>query len=628
MRPSLLALAAATCAAATAFADEPIEVDEGEVIVVTGTKQETPKAATPVATEVIDRKRLEESGVQTAAEALALRPGIFIDRGVANTTGISIQGLGPQYTLILVDGARQIGRTDGVLDLDRFGVEDIEQIEIVRGPSSALYGADALGGVVNIITRRPKNGFALDALARVDGRLAHDERARLSFGRGNIAGAVIGEYRKADAIARDTSGSTTIDGNEDRHVTGRVTGKRGDDWRIDGAADYLWRDLRGVDAEATGATFDRRNLVETASGQAIGQYAHGKTAARFALDASIYRDQYLRDQRGADALDQYQETIENLVEGSAQVARYVGDHHLLAGGELLREALESDRLSKDGERTRGAVFAQDEWRPLASDRLIVVPGARIDIDSQFGTHVTPRLVSRFEIAPKLVGRASAGLGYRAPSFKELLLNFANPSVGYTVEGNPDLQPETSGNLQAGVEWNATSWLYLGADAYYNRLRNLIYAVTAPDDGSGMLRFTYDNIGRARTTGVELSAMLVRGRAGFELGYALARSRDQDAEQPLEGIPAHRVTATLRWRDQKQGFDAFATAVFTGHRPFYVGADRTVETTRRYELRARVAKRFREGLGGFLGVDNLLDAGDAVYDRITPRTFYAGIEAHL
>src|SRR6185295_8723780 len=169
---------------------------EGEVIVVTGTRSEAPLSASPVLTEVIDRKRIEESGARTASEALALRPGLWIDRGVAGTTGITIQGLGPQYSLILVDGARQIGRTGGYLDLDRFGIADIEQVEIVRGPSSALYGADALGGVVNIITRRPRDGFALDALTQLDGRLASDTRARLSLGKGGLAGAISAEYRQ------------------------------------------------------------------------------------------------------------------------------------------------------------------------------------------------------------------------------------------------------------------------------------------------------------------------------------------------------------------------------------------------------------------------------------------------
>ena len=526
--------------------------DDGEIIVVTGTRSETPLSASPVVTEVIDRKRLEESGVQTVGEALTLRPGLWVDRGLAGTSGITIQGLGPQYSLVLVDGARQIGRTDGYLDLDRFGVEDIEQIEIVRGPSSALYGADALGGVVNIITRRAKDGFALDALGQLDGRLGSDTRARVAFGRGGIGGALSAELRRGYPVRRGDADSieTTLDGYEDRHITGRGVHRRSERWQVDASADYLWRDLRGVDASGTGAVFDRRNLVETATGQASAQYSGDRTALRVSADASIYRDQYLYDQRLSDALDEYQVTDETLVEGSAQVIRQLGQHRALVGAELLREGLDSDRLSMPGVRTRGAAFAQDEWRLLNEDQLIVVPAARVDFDSQFGTHVTPRLATRWQATSKIVARGSIGMGYRAPGFKELLLHFANPSVGYVVDGNPDLQPETSRSAQAAGEWQATDWLWLSASGFYNGLRDLIYAVTLPDDGSGTLHFGYDNIGRARTAGLEAYAMLTHGRAGLELGYALTRARDLDAERPLESVPANRFTATARWRDRK------------------------------------------------------------------------------
>lgn len=599
---------------------------------MTGTRSETPLSSSPVVTEVIDRKRIEESGVQTVAEALTLRPGLWVDRGIAGTTGITIQGLGPQYSLVLVDGARQIGRTDGYLDLERFGVEDIEQIEMVRGPSSALYGADALGGVVNIITRRAKNGVAIDALGQLDGRLASDTRARIAYGKGGIGGALVGELRRGDPVRRGAASDvgTTLDGYEDRHVTARGVHQRLDRWRFDGAADYLWRDLRGIDASATGATFDRRNLVENASAQASAQYSGDRTALRVSADASTYRDQYLYDQRLSDALDEYQVTDEHLVEGSAQVIRQFGQHRALVGGELLREGLDSDRLAMPGVRTRGAVFAQDEWRLLRDDQLIVVPAARVDFDTQFGTHTTPRVAARWQATERVVARGSLGMGYRAPGFKELLLHFANPSVGYVVDGNPDLQPETSRSAQVAGEWQAKSWLWLSANGFYNGLHDLIYAVTLPDDGSGTLRFGYDNIGRARTAGMEAYAMATRGRAGLELGYALTRARDLDAERPLESVPAHRFTATLRWRDRENGFDAFAAAVMTGHRPFYLGDDPQVPTltARRVEVRARMAKRFRNGLGGFLGADNLLDAGDGELDRIPPRTFYAGVEMHL
>jgi len=251
-------------------ADEPAAAaPAGEVIVVTGTRSETPLSASPVTTEVIDRARLAESGAQTVGEALALRPGIWIDRGVAGTSGITIRGLGPQYSLILVDGARQIGRTDGYLDLDRFGVADIEQIEIVRGPSSALYGADALGGVVNLITRRPAAGVALDATGQLDGRGAGVARGRLALGSRELSGAITGEYREGPAVRRGDTLATTLDSYDDRHVTGRVSDRPDERWRLDGSADYLYRDLRGVDTSATGA-FHRRWRVSRRVAPRIG----------------------------------------------------------------------------------------------------------------------------------------------------------------------------------------------------------------------------------------------------------------------------------------------------------------------------------------------------------------------
>jgi outer membrane receptor for ferrienterochelin and colicins len=275
---------------------------------------------------------------------------------------------------------------------------------------------------------------------------------------------------------------------------------------------------------------------------------------------------------------------------------------------------------------------QDEWRLGAEDQLLVVPAARLDADSQFGVHGTPRLAARWQLPGRAVVRGSVGMGYRAPSFKELLLRFANPGVGYVVEGNPELDPETSLSAQLGGEWQAAPWLWVSADAYVNRLRGMILPIALPDDGSGMLRFAYGNVGRARTAGAEAYAMATRGRAGLELGWAMTRSRDLDAGRPLEGIPAQRVTLTARWRDPRERLDAFVAATLTGHRPLYLAADpadpdAATLTDRRVEVRARIGKTLRSGLGGFLGIDNALDAGDARIDRVQPRTLYAGFELH-
>jgi outer membrane receptor for ferrienterochelin and colicins len=615
------------------------EAAGGEVIVVTGTRSESTRAASPVTTEVIDRQRLVESGAQTATDALAQRPGLWLSRGVGGTMGISIQGLDPKYTMILIDGARQIGRTDGVIDLDRFGVEDIEQIEIVRGPASVLYGSDALGGVVNFVTRRPRDGIAVDALARLDGRLGYELRGRVAGGRGGYAGSLVASYRDGPAIKLDNDGTaieTSFDAYTDSHVTGHATHLRGERWRFDASADYLRRDLRGVDVERypnddVRAILDRRNLAETAASQLVATRSDERTAIRIETAASLYHGQFLSDQRMGGGLDTYQLTDEALVEGRLQLARQLGPHRVLAGGELLRETLESERLSEPGDRLRAAVYAQDEWRLGASDQIIVVPAARLDADSQFGANGTPRLAARWQLPRGAVVRSSVGMGYRAPSFKELLLMFSNPSAGYVVIGNPDLKPETSVSVQGGGEWQVAKWLWLGADGYFNRLRDMIVEELLPDDGSGTLRFTYANIGRARTAGGEVHATATRGRAGLELGYALTRSRDLDVGRPLEGIPAHRVTVTARWRDPASRFDAFVAATLTGQRPFYRNEDDPLEVTltdRRIELRARIGKRLSSGVGGFLGIDNALDTGDAELDRVPPRTLYAGVELHL
>src|SRR5690606_19916454 len=105
--------------------------------------------------------------------------------------------------------------------------------------------------------------------------------------------------------------------------------------------------------------------------------------------------------------------------------------------------------------------------------LTLVPGARIEADSQFGMNFTPRLAARFEPWETSVIRASIGRGYRAPSFQELYLDFDNPAVGYRILGNTELQPELSTSIQLGVEWKAMPWATLNANLFYNKIDDLI-----------------------------------------------------------------------------------------------------------------------------------------------------------
>jgi outer membrane receptor for ferrienterochelin and colicins len=634
--PPAPAASAAPVAATAASAElddvalEAAALQAGEVIVVTGTRSAGTQRDSAIATKVVTRDQIEGSGAQTAAQALAMQPGVWISRGLGGAEA-TLHGLGGKYVMVLVDGQRQIGRVDGVLDLDRLSTADVQQIEVVSGPSSALYGSDALGGVINLVRRVPGEDrlhlttrYASDNSSDVAGDATAVSERWYAGGSG--------QWRRGPSVDRDERDpSTTISEYDEWRGGLRLGHKPASGWlqRLELEGKYLRRDLRGVDAQATGAVFDRQNLVEEAGGRLTGTFADARHSLAVAAGASLVRDQFLYDQRGASTLDKVEETTESLLEANAVYERTLAARHRASAGvEVLREALASPRLAHDGDRARLGVFAQDQW---TLERVVLVPAARLDTDSQFGTHVTPRLAAMVKVHDEMEVRASAGLGYRAPSFKELYLRFENPGAGYVVDGNPDLRPETSRAVSLDVAVRPRPFLALEVSGAWNQLADQIASLPMTPDDGGALRFSYGNIARARTLDAEahVTLELLRARLRLEGGFAVTHARDLDADAKLPGVPPWRAQAAARWRGGARGglgFDADVEAALTGSRQ-YPTATGAFETDRRLELRARVARAFfDDALSVFLGVDNLLDEGDATYDPLAPRTAYLGLSA--
>jgi outer membrane receptor for ferrienterochelin and colicins len=616
------ALLAVSLAAAAAPADEP-----ANQTVVPGTRRSEPHADAPVATEVIDRDELVASGARDVAEALAAHPGVRVERGLAGQV-ISLQGLDPEHTLVLVDGERVIGRVDGGLDLSRLALTDVERIEIVKGPASALYGSDAMGGVVNIVTRRAGRRLEAEAQSSYGSFGRFDAGARVSGSAGWLRSAASGGWQHGDGFDRDPSDVATTASAYDTSHAALELGLRpppSTGWRADASVRWLERDQRGVDGSATGAIFDRRNLTETIDATLAPEW---KPAAPLRLRLwshfGSFRDQFVSDQRGSDALDAYADTREQLFESSLQLDALVGAHVLSAGVDGMFERLRTPRLSDgEGHRTRGALFVQDEWTVLEAPRLVLVPAVRGDDDSRFGAHLTPRLALRWDPVATFVVRASVGTGYRAPDFKELYLHFENPGVGYVVDGNPALAPETSRSATLGSEWRPVGALWLSAGVFRHDLDDLILATLVDPGGAGMTqRFSYVNVGAGHSQGAELAARWSLARTlRLDASYAFTDARDDTSGELLENTPRHRTTFAATWRPRDDGLELDARGSFVGQRR--LGAERAP----RYALvDLRAAWRFGTHLGVFGGVENLLDAGDAALNPIQPRTVYAGASA--
>lgn len=622
---------------ALAHAAEPpsdgASAEVAEEVVVTATRSARRRTSAPVATEVVDRRAIEESGAQDLAELLSTHPGLQVTRSYLGST-VQIHGLGAEHALVIVDGQRVAGRTGDAVDLSRFPVDAIERIEIVKGPGSALYGSDALAGVVHIVTRKPAHPLE----ARAQGRGTHAGGSDLSLGLGHrgerwSTRLDAGHHRDPafdlDPSDPATSGSST----EQLQVDGRVDGRlaTGVDLGLRGA--WSRRQRGGVDLSDAGALFDRTNLSEEAR---VAVEPRIVTDARGTVTllaaASLFRDQYLLDQRGGTSLDDYEDTRETIAQLQLQADRVHGDHHLTFGVDGQAEWIVTERIDGGrGDRRRAAAFAQDEI--ALNERFALMPSARVDADSAFGAWPTGMLAARWHTTDALTLRGRVGTGYRAPSFRELYLRFENPSAGYRIDGNTDLRPERSLHGSVAADLRLSEAFALSASGFWNELSDLVgYGTVDGGSPGGPVRYAYVNVDSARTRGGELGFRLDVDRIlDVQATLVLTDTLDRARMSPLEGRAALQGTlsATVRTADDRAR--ATARANVLGPRPFYLsdgaGGEERVDSRPHALLDLRVERRLGP-VGLAVGVENLLDAGSIDFLAVPPRRFWAGIDARL
>lgn len=606
---------------------ESLDAEERLTTVVTATRSLSRLSDSPVPTEVITRKQILETGARDLTEALQARAGVELFPSLGGTT-IRMQGLGPEYNLVVVDGQRAVGRVNGQLDISRYSVEDIEQLEVVKGPSSVLWGADALAGVVHLVTRQPQRPFGASGLVSYGLLNQLDARAsaELSSGKWGVRGSYA--YGQRDAFDLDPS-TVQTSGSSFRNSQGSVRGTygnaSGDGVFADLRAAGLWRIQRGVDANTTGAVFDRGANDILGEGSAHVALPLGPGRLSVTAGLNLWWRRFMLDQRNSSALDQLQDSTDRNVQAMTMYEVTLFERHkALVGVEALGEEFASPRiLGGTRRRGRASAFLQDTWAPFGTTRLMVVPGIRIDLDSLFGPVVTPRLAARFDPHSTVALRAAVGTGFRAPSFQELYLDFENTGAGYVINGNPALGPERSVGLTFSADWQPHPRLAFAGSLFWNELSNMIaYDSRTSDMG---LFFTYANIERARTRGGEVSATVSPASwLSWGVGATLTDARNLSLDQPLDNQALFRAVSQLRLRFRSIGVNGFVRASVTSGRPLSDGEASTRYTAPFVLVDARVSKTFFERLELFVVANNLVGAGNANDLLLTPRQVYGGL----
>jgi vitamin B12 transporter len=585
--------------AGTAHAQQSADTVELGEIVITATRLPRPAGATGQSVTVISGDDLRARGVRRVVDALRSVPGVSVAQlgGMGAVASVFMRGGESDHVQVLIDGV-QVNDPGGSYDWAHLTTDDVERIEIVRGPASVLYGSDAVAGVVQIFTR----GGASRSVASKDGA-SHVVRAQVLAGRGTRVGLTeantpaTGAYGVFDWNATADGGLRIASGTR---LTYAATASQ---LASDGA--YAFNNqydnttlsgriaiasLNGGDLAITARRVDQTfHYPTTGAGVVVDQnkYTDG-TALSIGASAGYFLTQHLEARAqlassrsrtgGANPAD---EPGDGFDESSADVRRNTGELRLNAylpheftvtGGIEVERERGSTTFNSDGPfgpyndassaaRTNTGMYAQLLAAPI--DALDVTGGVRVDHNEQFGTFTTGRVAIAFRPVAALTLRTAYGTGFREPTFLEAY------ATGFAV-GDPDLQPEHSRSAEVGADVRLHSAV-LGATWFDQRFQDLIQYTFAAPAGSP----NYYNVGRASSSGIELTGTVPAGsRSSISVEYTWLNTTVLDdgfgedhafiEGRPLLRRPEHQGSITAHVRP----IDALTTTaalVYTGER---------------------------------------------------------------
>jgi outer membrane receptor for ferrienterochelin and colicins len=561
-----------------------------DAVVVTAARREQKLADAVVETVLLGGVEMARSGSTDLASALAEQAGIQVDGGVPAGAGIQLRGYDSRRVLVLVDGLPLVGRVNGNLDLSRLPLAAVERVEIVRGPQSTLYGSDALGGVINVVTRLGRGRRAgLGITLGTQGR--REAAGEWGWNRGGLALGTNAGVRSLDLVPGLAGDLATFARRADGLVRGRWEGQAlaldlsalgvGERQRYRIGQLYQFSDNLQIAARLAGTR--RIGLARLGVSYGASGFDHLSRRSTLAAPAS---DSGAMDRQRLQQLE---------LTWAAVLEKILVD----AGLSWRSEQIAAERLAQH----RYSLATVEPFVQLTLQRgpLSVVPGLRLSWSERWGQFNAPRLAVLLRPAERWALRAGWGLGYRAPDFKELYLAFVNQAAGYAVVGNPELRPERSQSLSLGVEYSGDR-LYLRLTGFASAYRDFIE--TTEPDANGT--YSYANVARGRNDGLEVEASAALGRLRLDGGAEFLHSRDLVAGTPLLGRPSYsgRLAAAL---PPFNGVRARLALLYTGRTPL---ARQGGEVTRwrgsfpRLDLQLNREVTGRVSLGAFLS--NLLD----------------------
>ncbi|MCS7012261.1 MAG: TonB-dependent receptor [Chloroherpetonaceae bacterium] len=667
------------------MAIDSLNTHSAKEVVVTATRSEKELEDVALPVTVISKKRIEQQGAMRLSEVLEEQTGLVImhDHG----TGVQMQGFSPAYTLILIDGEPVIGRTAGTLELTRFTVANIERIEIVKGPSSSLFGSEALGGVINIITKQAEEPFKAKLNTRYGTFDAADLSAILEGSTGNLSASLIINRNSSSGydLTPETESRTTPE-FYNYTLNPKLCYKFSDATTLALAVRWLVESQRGIAQSGMRLVDSKESLLDW---NASANFTHKfspfvKTSLR--LYGSRYDNRFTNTFRDdgsvffSGAFDQRMLKIES------QTDWVIGVSNILTiGAGYIDEGVAADRIAGGSRAMNTAyLYAQNEFIPFSW--LNLTASFRFDRNSDFGSQLSPRIAALYKATEWLSIRASVGSGFKAPTFQQLYLDFTNAAAGYSVFGSTNvresfrrlqeqgliqgilldpsqLEPiraESSLAFNVGADMSPAKFLSFKINVFRNNVRDLIDTQPIAVRTGGGNIFTYFNLNRVFTEGIETElAVKLFPSLTLSAGYQFVNAKDEgvlekiragrigrtagDVLNPvfvpitesqyggLFGRSNHLLNVKLLYENEEMGLSAFLRGVIRSRYGFQdrngnLILDDDSEYAPGYAIwDITINQKLWAGFSAQIGVDNIFNQTDPFYTPFLPgRIWFVGV----
>jgi outer membrane cobalamin receptor len=557
-------------------------------IVVTPSRIEQRYGFTAREVDIVTSRDIEASQANDVAEAIDKLTSVNISNygGPGATKTIRMRGSTAAQVLVMVDGRPVNNPRDGEADLSALPLDNIERIEVMHGPASSLYGAGAMGGTVNIITKEPpKEKQKTELFTSFGTKRTYNERLSNGGRISNFGYLITGDYQSSEGFrpnselnAKDFNTKFEYQLNSSNKVklnTGFYKSKTGtpgpvtnfdpDDKQAN-IKDFLsfnWDFKPDTDTAVLATVYNNYDRLE---------FMENDAASLF--DIPFTKSVHTTKVWGTDL--QF-------------TKRFTSLYQAICGFNYVHNSNDSTDTAKHRYIVR-AGYLENQFD--ISGKLKATLGARVDGYSNFGTQIDPSFSVLYKFNDKTSARCVISRSFRAPTFNDLYW----PDTGW-AKGNPDLRPEKGATAEIG--FNTKPWNFLSSDITYYRSNYSELINWMPDD-AGV--WTPQNIGSAVIHGIELNnAIYLPKNFEFDTGYTYLRAMNDKTHKFLIYQPQYKVDLGLKYKELN-GFQAALTCQFTNTR--YHNAENSIKVKRFFIFGLNASKKFRNGLTYLFSIENL------------------------